>query len=305
VRTLFQIFLYIALLAAPLLAASLWLDAHGETATATVTGKREEIQVANQPTGGWYSRRYLVVDFPRLAASGLQASVRVDSVEFHSYRPGDRVDIRYFPCCPIFARLAGHTTRQVTWEAAREVGSDPVLDWMVFGVVALVVVAQVSSVLVVATGVVWLAAAALFLFPQRPPRVATGTEVTARVAGLWRVTESPTRTRHRSRSSSHPERLTVPYQVVQLRFVPAGAADSVIAVDEVDAGSVPSLAPGAEVRVRYQSAAPREAMLVDGTRTFRQRNRFHFLFPALGLSGISVAMGLAWRLRGRRKAAAT
>ena len=71
----------------------------------------------------------------------------------------------------------------------------------------------------------------------------------------------------------------MPYQVVQLRLVPGGATDSVLAVDEVDAGSVPSLAPGAVVRVRYQPAAPREAMLVDGTRTFRQRNRFHFLFP--------------------------
>ncbi len=304
-RSLFRIFLYIALLAAPLLAVSLWLDSHGETATGTVTAKREEIQVANEPTGGWYSRRYLEVDLPRLEAVGLRASVRVDSAEFQSYHAGDRVGVRYFPCCPIFTRLAGRTTREVTWEVARELGSSTLLDWVVVGVVALVIAAQMSSVLVVGAGLAWLAAAMLFLFPARPPRVATGTEATARVAGISEVTRSPPRTRHRRSSSSHPERLTVPYQVVQLRFVPAGATDSVLAVDEVDAGSVPSLAPGAELRVRYQPAAPREAMLVDGTRTFRQRNRFHFLFPALGLTGIAVAMGLAWRLRGRRKAAAT
>lgn len=93
--------------------------------------------------------------------------------------------------------------------------------------------------------------------------------------------------------------------MVQLRLVPGGATDSVLAVDEVDAGSAPSLAPGAVVKVRYQAAAPREAMLVEGTRTFRQRNRFHFLFLVLAAGGIGLAAALAWRLRGRRAAAAT
>src|SRR4029453_885633 len=98
------------------------------------------------------------------------------------------------------------------------------------------------------------------LFPERPLRVPSGTEVPARVAKIALVDESPEGTRHRSSSSSHPERLRVPYQVVQLRFVPAGAADSALAVDEVDAGSVPSLALGAVVKVRYQPEAPRDAM---------------------------------------------
>jgi hypothetical protein len=104
--------------------------------------------------------------------------------------------------------------------------------------------------------------------------------------------------------NSHPERLSVPYDVVQLRFAPAGELDSVLAVDVVDAASVLALAPGAVVRVRYPPAAPRQAMLVDATRTFRQRNRFHFLFLVLAWAGIGVAAGLAWRLRGRRRAAA-
>jgi hypothetical protein len=303
VRTLFKLLFYVTLVVAPLVAASLWLDAHGETATGTVTAKREEIGIAHEPTGGWYSRRYLEVDFPRLAASGLRASVRVDSSEFAAIHQGDHVGVRYVPCCPIFARLSGRTTRQVTWEAAREFASDPLLDWALLGILALVIAARIASAIVVATGIAWLAAAAMLLFPQRPPRVASGVEGAARVAGISLVDESPRRTSHRSRSSSHPERLKMPYQVVQLRFVPAGGADSVLAVDEVDAGSVSSLAPGAVVKVRYRPAAPREAMLVQGTRTFRQRNRFHFLFLVLGLTGIGVTAGLVWRLRGRRRAA--
>ncbi len=302
-RILFKLVLYGALLVAPLLAASLWLDAHGETVTGTVTAKREEIHAANEPTGGWYSRRFLQVDIPRLAAVGLQASVRVDSAEYAGIQRGDRVRVRYFSCCPIFARLDGRTTRQVSWEAARQFASSPVLDWVLAGFVALVIAARIATPIVLATGVAWLAAALLLLFPDRPPRVPAGVEATARVAGIVTVSESPRRTRHRSRNSSHPERLTVPYQVVQLRLVPPGATDSVLAVDEVDAGSAPSLAPGAVVDVRYQPAAPREALLVEGTRTFRQRNRFHFLFMVLGAGGIGIAAALAWRLRGRRAVA--
>jgi uncharacterized protein DUF3592 len=305
VRTLLKLVVYGSLLVAPLLAASLWLDACGETVTGSVTGKREEIHAENEPTGGWYSRRFLEVDIPRLAAVGLQASVRVDSAEYARIQRGDRVRVRYLSCCPIFARLDGRTTRQVSWEAAREFGSDPVLDWVLVGFVALVIAARIATPIVLVTGVAWLGAGLLFLFPDRPPRAATGEEATARVAGIVTVSESPRRTLHRSRSSTHPERLTVPYQVVQLRLVPGGAPDSVLAVDEVDAGSAPSLAPGAVVRVRYRPAAPREAMLVEGTRTFRQRNRFHFLFLVVAVGGIGIAAGLTWRLRGRRAVAAT
>jgi hypothetical protein len=159
---------------------------------------------------------------------------------------------------------------------------------------------------VLATGIAWLGVALVFLFPAQTPRVATGVETKARVTNVSLVEDSPRPSgRHRSMRHSHPERLTVPYQVVQLRYVPVGGADSLLAVDEVDSGSVPSLAPGAVLAVRYQPAAPREAMLVQGTRTFRQRNRFHFLFPVLGLTGIGIAAGLTWRLRGRRRAQAT
>ena len=302
-RTLFKLIGYLSLLVVPLLAASLWLDTYGETATGKVTGKREEIHAENEPTGGWYSQRFLLVDFPRLAAVGLQGSVPVDSAQYAAFHSGDRVRVRYPSCCPIFLRLEGRTTRQVAWDAVRRFGSSPVLDWVLVGAVALLLAARLATPIVMLTGAAWLGAGLLFLFPARPPRTPSGVETSARVASILTVSESPRRSQHRSRSSSHPERLRVPYQVVQLRLVPRDGADSVLAVDEVDAGSAPSLAPGAVVRVRYQPAAPREAMLVEGTRTFRQRNRFHFLFLVLGAGAIGIAAALAWRLRGRRATA--
>jgi len=300
-----RVLIVAALVAVPFVAASLWLDTHGQTAVGTVTRKDETIWIEHQPTGGWYLRRSLVLGVPDLR-SGFRPSVWVDSAEFDRIRPGDRVTVRYAPCCPIFARLASHSTRDAVWEAAGELGSDPLLDWCVIGVVAFVLAARVASLVVLATGTAWLGVALAFLFPARPPRVAAGAETTARVTGVSLVEDSPRPSgrRYSYRSSAHPERLNVPYEVVQLRLVPAGRTDSVLAVDEVDAASVPSLRPGAAVRVRYVAGAPRQAMLVDAIRTFRQRNRFHFLFLVLGWAGLGTAAGLAWRLRGRRRASA-
>jgi hypothetical protein len=292
-----------ALVAAPFIGASLWLDAHGERATGTVVGKYETIGIEHEPTGGWYLRRSLVLKVPELT-SGFRPSVWVDSAEFEGIQRGDRVTVRYVPCCPIFARLAAHSTREAVWQAAREFGSDRLLDWFAVGAIALVVAARIASPLVLATGIAWLWAALAFLFPAGAPRVARGVETTARVTGISLVEDSP-RPSGRYTSGmrrSHPERLTMPYQVVQLRYAPVGRSDSVLAVDEVDAGSVPSLEFGAQLRVRYDPQAPREALLVDATRTFRQRNRYHFLFLVLGCVGIGTASAIAWRLRGRRRA---
>jgi hypothetical protein len=300
-----RVLIVVALVAAPFVGASLWLDTRGETAVGTVTRKDEMIGIEHQPTGGWYLRRSLVLQVPSLW-SGFRPSVWVDSAEFDRIRLGDQVALRYVSCCPIFARLASHSTRDAVWEAARELGSDPLLDWCAIGLVAFVLAARIGSVVVFATGAGWLCVALAFLFPARPPGAAAGVETTARVSGVSLVEDSPRPSGRRYSNSitTHPERLNVPYDVVQLRFAPAAGPDSVLAVDEVDAASVPSLAPGAVVRVRYPPAAPRQAMLIDATRTFRQRNRFHFLFLVLGWAGIGTAAGLAWRLRGRRRAAA-
>jgi Protein of unknown function (DUF3592) len=304
-RALFWILRAVAVLALPLVGFSLWLDTHGRTATATVTGKDERIGIEHDPTGGWYLRRYLVLEVPELT-SGFQPSVWVDSTEFDRIRVGDRVTVRYISCCPIYSRLASHSTRGAVWEAARELGSDPFLDWLALGSVALIIAARIGSFVVVATGGAWLVAAMVSLFPARPAKVATGVETTARVTGISLVDESPVRRVSRSYGSrSRPERLTVPYQIVQLRFVPAGRTDTVLAVDGVDAGSVPSLDFGAQLRVRYDPKAPRDALLVDARRTFMQRNRFHFLFMVFGCVAFGTAMGMTWRLRGRRASPAT
>lgn len=194
---MWKLLFYVSLLVVPLLAASLWLDTHGETVTGTVTAKREEIHAENEPTGGWSSRRFLEVDVPRLAAVGVRASVRVDSARYAAIDRGDSVRVRYLSCCPIFARLEGRTTREVSWEAAREFASSPMLDWVLVGIVALVVAARIATPIVVATGVAWLAAGFLFLFPDRMPRVPMWFR---RGRGRRRVASRARRHRHTTRS---------------------------------------------------------------------------------------------------------
>jgi hypothetical protein len=59
-----------------------------------------------------------------------------------------------------------------------------------------------------------------------------------------------------------------PWNVVELQFVPEGRKKPVIAVDSVDAGSVPNLRVGERLAVTYSKNNPREARLA-GTRTWR------------------------------------
>jgi hypothetical protein len=59
-----------------------------------------------------------------------------------------------------------------------------------------------------------------------------------------------------------------PYQIVRLKFVPAGMDTTVTAVDKIDSGSVPNLKPGQPLNITYDAVHPRIAILQGGTRLF-------------------------------------
>jgi hypothetical protein len=234
---------------------------------------------------------------------GLNGSVSVDSAEYDSARRGDHVVVRYLSCCPLFPRLAAHRTGDVVRELARELLAAPFLAWLVASLVAFVIAARLGAVVVIAVALASLWAGLTLLFPATPLVVPTGIETDARVARATLVRESPRRGgggRRHSAIGTAARRLRMPYEVVELRFLPAGAPDSVLAVDAVDADSAGTRTWGSVVRVRYNPRAPREAWLVEGTRTFRARNRWHHLFLVLFIVGASTGAGLAWRLRRRR-----
>jgi hypothetical protein len=137
----------------------------------------------------------------------------------------------------------------------------------------------------------------------------TLTEVTsARVEAVQLVTKSPARSYGRRRrslgGSERFRRLAIPYQVVEMRVAVPGTADSVLAVDAVDSGSVAGLAAGAVLEVRQAAGEPREARLVQGTRRFVERNRYHALpgVAVIAVLGTALAVTASRKRRARAPA---
>ena len=303
-RLFLRIIFTVVLLAGPVIGVSLWLDTQGRTATATVTGRREQITFRRDPAGTWTRQLQVEVELTPPGSGRTGALVTVDAAQFDSLQRGDRVQVRYLSCCPIFARLADRTTATVLQDVGAKLADSDWLVWLPTGALGLWVAARMGTVPVLAVGLLWLAAAVPLFFQPRLIALPAGAEATAQVQWTSLVDRTSRGTRRRQRASRSLRKLPAPYQVVQLRFLPAGRTDSVLAADAVDSGSVPGLAHLAMLRVRYDPRAPREARLVQGTRTFPEKNRYHNLVPVLFAVGVGVFMALVWRVRRRRKRAA-
>ena len=259
------------LVVAALVGASVWLDAAAPSAVGRVREKREVVDVTSD--GEWTRTWQLDVDFPP-SRSGLRPVVTVDSARFARTRVGDSLRLHYVPCCPILARPAGRSTA----DAAAEVGRNMAFVgrwgiWLLAGLVGIVATYKRSRAAVLVVGVLWIVGVVALdtlvtgpgSAPRDPPR---GPTAPARIRNVREV-EYLLRPGRRSDGWRYNE----PFEVATFAFVPAPGADSVVAVDLVDAGSVAGLAPDSVRMVRYDPARPREAQLVAGTRTFPARNR--------------------------------
>lgn len=292
-----------------LVGASVWLDKRGETVLAPVQAKSERVMLRDDPQGGWSRWYELGVGVGNTGAGPWIATIEVPEERYDSVRIGDSVEVRYLPQLPLYARAADRSTATVAREAALRSGIIPLLLWIACGVAGIWIAARIGTLAVVAAGLGWMAAGFPVLCPAPIPAGPATSETRARVAAVTLVTKSPARsnTRRRGRRTGTTiRRLALPYQVVQLRLASPGHADSVLAVDAVDSGSVPGLLVAAQLPVRYDPAAPREARLVHGTRRFVERNRYHFLPAVIALPtlGVLAALGFRWRRRHRKEASA-
>ncbi|HEY9505667.1 MAG TPA: DUF3592 domain-containing protein [Gemmatimonadales bacterium] len=297
--------LYFAVVSGLLLGGSLWLDRRGETASAVVRSKHEEIIVHRVPRGGWDRYYRLGVEFSAGDGQLGTATVTVPEARYDALHAGDSIQVHYPPFFPLLARAADRTTGQVVGDLAGRFAADPwllpFLFWLIGGIVALWLASRVATVAVVITGIAWIAVVFPIQFPAALPLPPVTVETTARVTAVTLVTKAPARTRSRRRSrvsSESVRRLAMPYEVVQLHFTPQGPRDTVVAVDAVDSASVPGLTVGAIVPVAYDPKSPREARMTLGKRSYRDRNRYHFLVPTLGV-GLLGMLG-AWGSRHRR-----
>jgi hypothetical protein len=307
---------YFMVISGLLLGGSLWLDRRGELASATVKSKSEEITVQRVPQGGWFRWHRLGVEFDTRDGARGMATVNVPQPRFDALHPGDTIQVRYFPAFPLLARASDRSTGLALRDAAVHFGTDPFLVrmilWLVVGAAALWIASRLGTPAVVVVGLAWIALAFPLQFPSPPPLRTVSVEGSAKVTAVTLITKAPARSGSRRRGRTgrslgeSSRRLAMPYEVVQLRFAPPGRPDSIVAVDAVDSASVAGLAVGAILPIRYDPAAPREARLAEGARTFRERNRYHFAVPVLGLGLLATLF--AWgasRRRSRRAAAAT
>jgi hypothetical protein len=63
-----------------------------------------------------------------------------------------------------------------------------------------------------------------------------------------------------------------PIAVVGVEFVPAGKTEAVLAVDLIDAGSIPGLQEKSAVGIDYEAGHPRTAYIQKASRRFASRN---------------------------------
>jgi hypothetical protein len=270
----------------PFLGTSLWLDRAGAVASGRVIGKQEGIQVADD--GEWIRKYKLAIDFPP-SHSGLNPMVGVDSAGYQQARVGDAVTLRYLPCCPIIARLTNRSTVDMVREFV-----PPIVyafrwgAWMLAGVAGIVIAAGVGRAAVLGVGVVWAISGFAIdaISPHGVPDAGPQTAI-ARVRDVRRVDYLI-----RPTTRSYGWHLTKPFEVATLAFVPASVGDTVVTADAVDAGSVAGLTPGANRAVRYDPAAPRNAQLASGTRTYAARNRPEAILVSVLLVTLMTGAGL-------------
>ena len=235
------------------------------------------------------------------------ATLDLPRERYDALRIGDTISVHYLPAFPLLARAANRTTLQAVEDAGGRLLANrsllPSVTWFLAGAGGLWIASWVATPVVVVTGLAWMAAGLLLLFPRVPPALPGPVSAKARVAAINLITKAPARNhsgRHRAGRAFGDEarRLAMPYQVVQLRLAGPGFPDSTLAVDAVDSGSVTGLQVGAELPVRYDPRSPRDARLAVGSRTYLERNRYHFRTPVIGLA--LLGMLAAWGARTRR-----
>jgi hypothetical protein len=299
---------YVAAITGLLVGSSVWLDQRGETAVATVRSKHEEITIRQEPRGGW-DRWYRVgVEFPARDDHLGMATLDLPRGRYDALGIGDTVSVHYFPWFPLLARAADRTTFQAAGDAGarllRNPGLMPSVAWVLTGAAALWITSWIAMPVIVVTGLAWMAAGLLLLFPRISPATLGPATAIARVSAVNLIAKAPARNTSRRHRASRTlgddaRRLAMPYQVVQLRFSSQGQPDSTLAVDAVDSGSVARLHVGMELPIRYDPRSPRDAKLAQGTRTYLDRNRYHFRTPVIGIALLGILA--AWGARTQRR----
>ncbi len=282
-----------ALLVAPFVVASHYVDQKGIPITGKVFSKRETIRVQY---GGWKRTSEISVEYWAPGAFSVAFhNVPLEPNQYDEYHKGQTVNLRYLrpedtpklPMAHVLREMhALPTVRLANRRALSGVslafkGSGTLLA-VIGGIVGVLIFWRLSRLpkFVVAAVVAVLAGVAVLLvhdFPRPTPRpVADVRQAPGRVKSVDLMDRLFRGSRSRGFETAQP------IQIVGVEFVPAGKTDPVLAVDLIDAGSVRGLKENAEVPVEYESATPRTAYIRGASRGFVSRN----------LTGIEIQLAL-------------
>ncbi|HEY0607036.1 MAG TPA: hypothetical protein VGD58_29220 [Herpetosiphonaceae bacterium] len=297
--TLFR-YVLVALLIALFVTPPLIVDVGGVVAPGAVVAKREVIR---KITTSWERNLYVDVRYrPRDATEPEVIPLAVDVDTYDRFRVGDETEVRYTPH-PLLRRLSpiGFTRLQDQSSPAALVArfGSSVSVWLA-GVVLWFVLWFVWSKLrsrllmwvLVLSGIAGFFSS-ISDWPDQPPGdLITGSATVQNIRYVDVILES--------RRRSDTEAIQ-PYNIVELRFVPSGRTDPVVAVDMIDAESLPNLAEEATVPIRYSAQNPRWAQIEGVSRTFYWKNLLFIVAILLGLIGILAISWLFTRRRRRRR----
>ncbi len=251
---------------------SLYLDAAGLVATAQVESKDERISFHTSGAAGWNRSYWATVRFTT-EEGPTQALLWLDEASFDALRPGTALDVRFVSWFPHIARRADESTRSlVPWRwvvRAGVAGGLGLALWLLVLRRRSPFIKGVAIFGAIGAAVLWLVLPEPWLPDLEAPVLTAQAEVVR--------TQTVTRSFLDGRRS-HVE-APQPWEMVELRFVPEGRDQPVSAIDGVDVGSMPGIAVGARLPVRYNPENPRDARL-SGTRTYRWREWLQLVWLA-------------------------
>jgi len=296
-------------------APSVYLDTRGIVGPGTVVEKHEDIDRYRRSLS-WGRRLNILVEYqPPEQDAPSRAAISVDEATYDRLQIGDTVRVRYQPTqwlrdfllLNLQARLEHQSTLTTVLLFV-----DSTLLLAIFGLLLLFLIGAAIKarspsmrVAVITVAVLDLGAVALLaMWPTiRSDQGGERSTAMATVRNVERFTKRPASPgRRRGARLSASRELWGPFDRVQLEVESGGR--TVVAVDDIDADSVPGLAVGAQVAVAYPQQNPREARIVDATRRHVLLNLLGFIVVPTLYIGVLLAIALlllvarrAWRRR--------
>lgn len=290
---------FLALLLVPLIGPALYLEFAGAQTSGAITAKQEKITFTSNV---W--TRQLVIDVryqPTYADRTVTTGISVDTTTYDRLCLGEAVQLRYIPH-PLFEQLHGVGSARLGSQqpmGAFVARLGPFLLGVIIGVGVWLALLFAWS-----KWKHWSLALAL-LISMLGTTIYLGSDWPRPApAGAQAHAQATVRSVHRiervwggRRTAS--EEAVQPYTIVELGFVPAGRTDPVVAIDMIDADSVPGVEVGATVPVRYSVDEPRWVQIDGAVRTYYWKNLR--TFGLLSLLILALLCG-SWGIRRWRAA---